>query len=98
VSVPIDDVVLRNCVDDRSWSYRARCSSCHTLFVAATTTSLALLAIAAGVPVERWTLPKPSRRRGDGPLRDADARELHRTLLRPDWIDELRRELPPGTG
>ena len=26
-------VVVRNCIDDQSWSYRARCSQCDTTFV-----------------------------------------------------------------
>ena len=56
-------VVVRNCVDDESWSYRARCSKCDTTFVGGTPAALARPAVAAGLAIELWTLPKPSARR-----------------------------------
>ncbi len=98
VRVRADRVVVRNCIDDQSWSYRARCSSCDTTFVGATPASLARPAVAAGLAIELWTLPKPSARRTGSPLRAVDALELHLALLEPDWFDELARVEPLGEG
>ena len=95
VRVRVNEVVLRNCVDDNSWSYRARCSRCGTLFVAATPPALALPAVTAGVSVEQWSMPVPSARHSAGPIRETDAMALHVALMKPDWFDELLRELPP---
>ena len=36
VRVRADRVVVRHCLDDQSWSYRALCSQCDTMFVART--------------------------------------------------------------
>ena len=36
VRVRADRVVVRSCTDDQSWSYRAMCSQCDTIFVAET--------------------------------------------------------------
>ncbi len=94
VRVRADRVVVRNCIDDNSWSYRARCSSCDTTFVDTTPVSLALPAVAAGLAVEIWTRPTPSARRGGGPLEMVDALELHLALLEPDWFDQLARTEP----
>jgi hypothetical protein len=94
VRVRADRVVLRNCTDDLSWSYRAQCSDCNSTFLGFTPESLALPAIAAGVQVETWTMPVPSARRGGSPLRAVDALELHLALLEPDWFDELERVEP----
>jgi hypothetical protein len=94
VRVRADRVVLRNCLDDLSWSYRARCSGCNATFLAFTPESLALPAIAVGVEVETWTMPVPSPRRGGSPLRAVDVLELHLALLEPDWFDELERVEP----
>ena len=55
VRVKADRVVVRNCVDDGTWSYRARCSECDTIFLGATPENLALAALAAGVVPETWT-------------------------------------------
>lgn len=94
VRVRADRVVVRNCTDDESWSYRARCSSCDTTFVGATPVALALPAVAAGLAVELWTLPKPSTRREGSPLQLVDALELHLALLESDWFDEMARVEP----
>jgi hypothetical protein len=94
--VRADLVVVRNCVDDQSWSYRARCSRCDTTFVGATPASLARPAVAAGIAIELWTLPKPSARRSGSPLRAVDALELHLALLESDWFDQLARVEPLG--
>src|SRR5689334_4933105 len=56
VRVLADHVVVRNCIDDRSWSYRARCSRCDRMFVGPTPEGLALPAVAAGLAVELWRL------------------------------------------
>jgi hypothetical protein len=96
--VHADLVVVRNCIDDESWSYRARCSSCDTTFVGATPASLARPAVAAGLAIELWTLPRPSARRAGSPLRAVDALELHLELLEPDWFEQLARVEPPGEG
>jgi hypothetical protein len=85
-------VVVRNCVDDHGWSYRARCSRCDTVFVRATPESLALPAVAAGVAFEFWTLPQPSVRRSGAPLGAVDVLELHLALLESDWFDQWERE------
>jgi hypothetical protein len=95
VRVPPDGVVIRNCVDDQSWTYRARCSQCHKLFLGITPESLARVGLASGVAVETWTLPLPSARRPGSPLRALDALELHLALLEPDWFDDFARVLPP---
>jgi hypothetical protein len=94
VRVRADRVVVRNCTDDQSWSYRARCSSCDTTFVGMTPVALALPAVAAGLAVELWTLPKPSARREGSPLQVIDALELHLALLESDWFDEMARVEP----
>ena len=96
VRVRADFVVVRNCVDDQSWSYRARCSKCDTTFVGGTPAALALPAVAAGLAIELWTLPKPSARRSGSPLRAVDALELHLALLDSDWFDRLSRVEPLG--
>ena len=96
VRVRADLVVVRNCVDDESWSYRARCSKCETTFVGGTPAALARPAVAAGLAIELWTLPKPSARRSGSPLRAVDALELHLALLDSDWFDQLSRVEPLG--
>jgi hypothetical protein len=96
--VRADLVVVRNCVDDQSWSYRARCCKCDTTFIGATPASLARGAVAAGLAIELWTLPKPSARRTGSPLRAVDALELHLAMLESDWFDHLARVEPLGDG
>ncbi|MCU1468307.1 MAG: hypothetical protein JWM72_4235 [Actinomycetia bacterium] len=96
VRVRTDRVVLRSCVDDQTWSYRARCSSCEVTFVDSTPASLALPAIAAGVGLELWSLPRPSARASGSPLRAVDLLELHLALLEPDWFDRLASVQPGG--
>jgi hypothetical protein len=96
VRVRSSRVVVRNCVDDQSWSYRAVCSQCDTMFVAMTPAVLALPAIEAGLPVELWTLPTLSGRYSGSPIHAVDALELHLALLEPDWFDELARVEPHG--
>ncbi len=91
VRVRSERVVVRNCSDDQSWSYRARCSKCDTTFIDAIPASLAMPAVAAGVAIELWTLPKPSSRRNGLPLHAVDALELHLAL---DWFDQLARVVP----
>ena len=87
VRVRADHVVVRKCIDDRSWSYRARCSQCDTMFVGTTPEALALPALAAGLAIELWRLPQPSGRRPGAPMQAVDALELHFALLEPDWFD-----------
>ena len=96
VRVRADLVVLRRCIDTRAWSYRARCSSCDAMFVDSTPASLALPAIAAGVPIELWSLPRPSARAPGSPLHSVDVLELHLALLEPDWFDQLASVKPVG--
>jgi hypothetical protein len=96
VRVETDRVVVRNCVDDQTWSYRARCSQCDTIFIGFTPESLALPALAAGVSVETWTLPIPSPRRSGSALRAIDALELHLALLDDDWFDQFSQAEPRG--
>jgi hypothetical protein len=97
VRVPIEQVVVRNCVDDQTWSYRARCSQCGTTFLGDTPEGLALAALAAGVSVEIWTLPIPSARRPGPPIQAADLLALHLALTEYDWFDRLSgAEPPPG--
>jgi hypothetical protein len=96
VRVRADRVVVRNCTDDQSWSYRALCSRCETVFVANTPSVLALPAIAAGLPVELWTRPKLSGRHEGSPLEAVDALQLHLALLEPDWFEQLERVVPVG--
>ena len=96
VRVRADRVVVRNCVDDETWSYRARCSECDTTFLGFTPATLALPAIAAGLVVETWTLPIPSPRYSGSALHAVDALELHLAMLEPDWFDQLARVEPLG--
>ncbi len=96
VRVRADQVVVRNCVDDESWSYRARCSGCDITFVGFTPASLALPAVAAGLVIETWTLPVPSPRHSGSPLHAVDALELHLAMLENDWFDQLARVEPLG--
>jgi hypothetical protein len=96
VRVLASRVVVRNCIDDQSWSYRARCSQCDTTFVSATPESLALPAVAAGVAVEIWRLPQPSPRRDGSQFHAVDALELHLALLETDWFDRWTRVEPRG--
>jgi transcription elongation factor Elf1 len=96
VRVRASGVVMRNCVDDQSWSYRAMCSRCDTVFVASTPSVLALPAIAAGLAVELWTLPTLSGRHEGSPIHAVDALELHLALLEPDWLEQLERVVPLG--
>jgi hypothetical protein len=96
VRVRTDRVVLRRCVDDETWSYRARCSTCEVVFVDATPASLALPAVAAGVGLELWSLPRLSARTSGSPLRAVDLLELHLALLEPDWFDQMASVKPGG--
>jgi hypothetical protein len=96
VRVRAHRVVVRNCIDDQSWSYRAVCSQCDTTFVAATPSVLALHAVAAGIPVELWTLPTLSGRHSGSPIHAVDALELHLALLEPDWFEQLENVEPLG--
>ncbi len=91
VRVRANRVVVRNCVDDQTWSYRARCSGCDTTFVGMTPAALALPAVAAGLVVELWSLPVPSFRHSGSAIEAVDALELHLALLEPDWFEELSR-------
>jgi hypothetical protein len=45
----------------------------------------------AGVVIESWALPRPSRRTPGPPLCEIDARRLHVALRDPDWLDEMVR-------
>ena len=86
------DVTLRRCVDDESWSYRFTCKVCHRPAVSTTGAQAARDTIAAGCPLESWSLPAERLELFDGPvLTLADLFELHEVLLRPDWFDELSR-------
>jgi hypothetical protein len=96
VRVRANRVVMRNCDDDQTWSYRAMCSNCDTVFVSSTTSALAIPAIAAGLPVELWSRPTLSGRRDGAPLHAVDALELHLALLEPDWFAQLERVVPLG--
>jgi hypothetical protein len=96
VRVLASRVVVRNCIDDQSWSYRARCSLCDTTFVGSTPESLALPAVAAGLAVELWRLPRPSGRRPGSQFHAVDALELHLALLESDWFDRWARVEPLG--
>lgn len=96
VRVRAERVVMRSCVDDDAWSYRARCSECETTFVGYTSATLALPAVAAGVSIETWTLPVPSPRYSGSPLQAVDALELHLAMLEDDWFDQLARVEPLG--
>jgi ribosomal protein S27E len=96
VRVRADHVVVRNCLDDESWSYRARCSECDTVFIGITPAELALPAVAAGIAVELWVLPVSSPRHSGAPIHAVDALELHLALLEPDWFEQLARVEPLG--
>jgi hypothetical protein len=96
VRVRAERVVMRNCVDDDTWSYRARCSECEIAFVGFTPATLALPAVAAGLALETWTLPVPSPRYSGSPLHAVDALELHLAMLEDDWFDQLARVEPLG--
>lgn len=96
VRVRAERVVMRNCVDDETWSYRALCSECDTTFVGFTPVALALPAVTAGIEVETWTLPVPSPRHSGSPLHAVDALELHLAMLEDDWFDQLARVEPLG--
>jgi hypothetical protein len=95
VRVRTDRVVVRNCVDNQTWTYRANCSQCGAVFLGDTPESLALAAIGAGVSVETWTLPVASTRRPGPPIEATDILELHLALLEHDWFDRLAQVRPP---
>ncbi len=96
VRVRASRVVVRNCLDDQTWSYRARCSECDLMFIGYTSAALALPAIAAGLAVESWTLPVPSARGSGAPLQVVDVLEFHLAMLDADWFDQLARIEPHG--
>ena len=86
------DVTLRHCADDESWSYRFTCQSCLRPTNSPTDERAALDAVAAGAELESWRLPAELLEHGDGPpLTIVDLFELREGLLRPDWFDELSR-------
>ena len=92
VRVRADLVVVRNCLDDQSWSYRTRCSSCETTFVGATPSWLARPAVAAGLAIELWTLPAAER----APHRVAAARD--RRARAPPRVARIGLVRPAGSG
>ena len=91
-----DEVTLRRCLDDETWSYRFTCPSCRRPTLASTQVAAALGAVAAGSRLEAWQLPAELFEPHAGPpLTAADERELRELLQTPDWFDVLARA---GTG
>jgi len=90
VRVPANEVTIRNCVDDDTWSYWFNCPSCNCRSAASARRGPALDAICAGATLKTWRLPaEPNERPGGPPLTLIDLFELRRLLLTPDWIDHL---------
>ena len=62
-----DDVTLRHCVDDESWSYRFVCPLCRRPAVSPTGRLAALDAMLVGCPLESWRLPAELLEHRGGP-------------------------------
>ncbi len=90
VRVRTNEVTLRNCVDDDSWSYWFVCPLCAHRTAADTERAAAVTAVAAGSRLEHWILPAELDERPNAPaLTGADLLEFHLGLIEPDWINEL---------
>jgi len=85
-----DDVTLRHCVDDESWSYRFVCPLCRRPAVSPTGRLAALDAMLIGCPLESWRLPAELLEHlGGPPLTLTDLSELRELLQEPGWFDDL---------
>ena len=83
-----ENVTLRHCLDDETWSYRFMCPDCQLPAVASTNDQAARAAMEAGCPIEIWRLPAELLEHPEGPpLVIADILELHEEMLQPDWLD-----------
>ena len=88
--VAIDEVTVRNCLDDAQWSYRFTCNECGRPSVEPTSESRARDALELGVALEAWRYPAELAEPHAGPpLELDDLLELHRALVAPDWFDAL---------
>jgi hypothetical protein len=97
--VASEDVTLRHCVDDETWSYRFTCPMCRRATVSPTGRPAALEAMLVGCPIESWSLPAELLEVHEGPALTRDEElELHEILDSPAWMDELmsvgREDLP----
>jgi hypothetical protein len=87
-----EEVTVRGCLDDGSWSYRFSCPICFLPTIGASTMTALMSAVDAGAAFEAWELPTDLDARPAGPrFTFVDVLELHTLLLEPDWFDELSR-------
>ena len=83
-----EQVTLRHCLDNETWSYRFTCPECLLPAVSPTGDAAARAAMEAGCPIEIWRLPSELLEHGDGPaLTISDLLELHEEMEQPDWIE-----------
>jgi hypothetical protein len=88
--VSVDEVTVRNCVDDGRWSYRFVCPQCRRRTVAPAASRAALAVVAGGARLETWTLPMETKERpSDPPLTETDLVDLRASLSTPGWVDSL---------
>jgi hypothetical protein len=90
--VTAPSVTVRWCLDTNGWSYRTQCPSCQIVFVADTREDRAQRALAAGAPLEMWTLPAELNERpaGGRTIDPVDILELRLAMLEPGWFEKLR--------
>src|SRR5690348_3278038 len=90
--VTIDEVTVRQCLDDEQWSYRFRCEECGRPTVEPTSESRARDALELGVALEVWRYPAELLEPHAGPpLELDDLLEFHRALDTPGWFESLAR-------
>ena len=90
--VPPEEVTVRSCLDDGTWSYRFTCPGCQLRTAGESATSASLDAVDAGARFEAWTLPAELHERPEGPpFTMVDVFRMHLLLLEPDWMDQLDR-------
>lgn len=96
VRVPTDDVTLRNCLGDDTWTYRFRCPTCTEITVAPTTKLAALEAVVAHVRLESWHLPTGlDTRPGGPPFSESDLATLRSQLADPNWLESFEARGEP---
>ena len=92
VRVGTDDVTVRRCVDDDSWSYRFTCPVCLRRTVSPTDAVAGSNAVDAGCQLETWHRPAELLEHHEGPpLTLADLFTLQELLLEADWFETFVR-------
>jgi hypothetical protein len=88
-----EQVTLRHCLDNETWSYRFTCPECRLPAVSSTGEPAARAAMEAGCPIEIWRLPAELLEHNDNApaLTISDILDLHEEMEQPDWLDVLAR-------